>query len=526
MSRLPVISLVGRPNVGKSTLFNRLTRTRDAIVADVPGLTRDRQYGRAQIGGRGFIVIDTGGFEPVAKAGIAVQMARQARQAVIESDCVVFVCDARTGLSAHDREIASELRRTAARLVLVVNKAEGMPVDQTAAEFHELGLDTPIPISAAHGDGIRELFEHVLDGLSPSFAGLRLESQEDDGRRRSARKTRAMAESARAAEAEAEAAAPIIELRAVVSAAADASTARPDDVSAARAGDAIAASPLESGATSDDAESGSSVRRLKVAVVGRPNVGKSTLINTLLGEERLVAFDQPGTTRDAVAIDFERGGKPYTLIDTAGLRRRGKVTDVVEKFSMIKTLQAIEDCNVCILMLDASEEIADQDATIAGHVLEAGRAVVVAINKWEICQPHERDRIRLDFERKMHFLKFAQCHFISAREGNGLAALMRSVDAAYASAMVKMPTPKLTRMLREAVDRQSPPRRGLGRPKLRYAHQGGQNPPIVVIHGSGLDHVPDAYKRYLESWFRDQFKLTGTPMRVEFRTAANPYVKD
>lgn len=480
MNRLPVIALVGRPNVGKSTLFNRLTRSRDAIVADVPGLTRDRQYGRGRIGERGFIVIDTGGFEPVAKSGIQVQMARQARQAVIESDCVVFVCDARTGLTGHDREIANELRKTARRLVLALNKAEGMPSEQTAAEFHVLGFSTLATISAAHGDGVRELFEHLLDELAPASAAPRLDPEQIGG------------------------------------------GADQGDADQAIAGDDVTAD-------GDDNEHGSSTkgapRRLKVAVVGRPNAGKSTLINTLLGEERLIAFDQPGTTRDAVAIDFERGGRPYTLIDTAGIRRRGKIVDVVEKFSMIKTLQAIEDCNVCILMLDASTEVAEQDATIAGHVLEAGRAVVLAVNKWDAAGRDERDRIRLDLDRKMHFLGFAQCHFISALKGHGLGALMKSVDAAYASATMRLPTPKLTRMLREAVDRQSPPRRGLGRPKLRYAHQGGQNPPIVVIHGSGLDHVPDAYKRYLESWFRDQFKLTGTPLRIEFRTAANPYVK-
>ena len=460
MKRLPVIALVGRPNVGKSTLFNRLTRSRDAIVADVPGLTRDRQYGRGRIGDRPFIVIDTGGFEPESKSGISAQMARQARQAVIESDCVIFVCDARAGLTGRDREIAAELRKTASKLVLALNKAEGLPVDQTAAEFHQLGLAMPVTISAAHGEGVRELIEDVLDDLGradPDLAPMAVPAEDDEQK--------------------------------------------------------------------SGAEEPLGPRRLSVAVVGRPNVGKSTLINTLLGEERLIAFDQPGTTRDSVAIDFDRGGKLYTLIDTAGLRRRGKVTDTVEKFSMIKTLQAIEDCNVCILMLDAGEEIADQDATIAGHVLEAGRAVVLAVNKWDVTKAHERDRLKSELDRKMHFLSFAESHFISAREGRGIGPLMRSVDAAFASAMAKMPTPKLTRMLQAAVERQTPPRRGVSRPKLRYAHQGGQNPPIVVIHGSGLSHVPEAYRRYLESWFRNQFKLTGTPMRVEFRSATNPYAK-
>ena len=262
---------------------------------------------------------------------------------------------------------------------------------------------------------------------------------------------------------------------------------------------------------------------MKVAVVGRPNVGKSTLINTLLGEERLIAFDQPGTTRDAVAIDFDRAGRPYTLVDTAGLRRRGKVIETVEKFSVVKTLQAIEDCHVCVLLLDASEQVSDQDATIAGYILEAGRALVVAVNKWDLADAEARERIKADLDRKLYFLRFAKLHFISAREGFGVAALMRSVDEAYAAAMSKLSTPRLTRALREAVERQPPPRRGPVRPKLRYAHQGGQNPPIVVIHGSSLQNVPDAYRRYLEGWFREHFGLSGTPLRIEFRSAANPY---
>lgn len=456
MARLPVLALVGRPNVGKSTLFNRLTRSRSALVADVPGLTRDRQYGRGRVGDQPFIVIDSGGFEPVARSGIAAEMARQTRQAVVEADVVVFVVDGREGLSARDQEIAAELRRTAQRVLLAVNKAEGMPREQAAAEFHVLGLGDPLAVSAAHGDGVRELVELALAPLAPG------------------------------AEAEAAAAA-------------------------------------EGSGPPADADADRGPRRVRVAVVGRPNAGKSTLINTLLGEERLIAFDQPGTTRDAVAIDFERAGKPYTLIDTAGLRRRGKVTDTVEKFSIIKTLQAIEDCNVCVLLLDAGEAVSEQDATIAGYIIEAGRALVVAVNKWDLADASARLGIKAELERKLHFLRFAKTHFISAREGFGVGALMRSVDEAYAAAMSKLTTPKLTRALQEAVERQAPPRRGQFRPKLRYAHQGGQNPPIVVIHGSLLDKVPDAYRRYLESWFREQFGLLGTPLRIEFRSAANPY---
>ncbi|HMN64425.1 MAG TPA: ribosome biogenesis GTPase Der [Burkholderiaceae bacterium] len=457
MARLPVLALVGRPNVGKSTLFNRLTRSRTALVADVPGLTRDRQYGRGRLGDHPFIVIDSGGFEPVAKSGIAAEMARQTRQAVVEADVVVFVVDGREGMSPRDQEIAAELRRTAQRVLLAVNKTEGMPREQVAAEFHALGLGDPLAISAAHGDGVRELVETALAPFEPVAA------------------------------AQAEGAAEAAEAR-----------------EAAPAGEA-------------------GPRRVKVAVVGRPNAGKSTLINTLLGEERLIAFDQPGTTRDAVAVDFERAGRPYTLIDTAGLRRRGKVTDTVEKFSVVKTLQAIEDCNVCVLLLDAGEQVSDQDATIAGYILEAGRALVVGVNKWDQADAAARQRIKSDLDRKLYFLRFAKLHFISAREGFGIGALMRSVDEAYAAAMSKLSTPKLTRALHEAVERQAPPRRGPIRPKLRYAHQGGQNPPIVVIHGTSLDSVPDAYRRYLESWFRERFALLGTPLRIEFRSAANPY---
>jgi GTP-binding protein len=463
MARLPVLTLVGRPNVGKSTLFNRLTRSRTALVADVPGLTRDRQYGRGRLGDYPFIVIDSGGFEPVAKSGIAAEMARQTRQAVVEADVVVFVVDGREGMSPRDQEIAAELRRTAQRVLLAVNKTEGMPREQVAAEFHALGLGEPLAISAAHGDGVRELVETALAPFEP--------------------------------------------------------------VAAAQAEGAEGAAETEEAAETREAapEGEAGPRRVKVAVVGRPNAGKSTLINTLLGEERLIAFDQPGTTRDAVAVDFERGGRPYTLIDTAGLRRRGKVTDTVEKFSVVKTLQAIEDCNVCVLLLDAGEQVSDQDATIAGYILEAGRALVVGVNKWDQADAAARQRIKSDLDRKLYFLRFARLHFISAREGFGIGALMRSVDEAYAAAMSKLSTPKLTRALHEAVERQAPPRRGPIRPKLRYAHQGGQNPPIVVIHGTSLDSVPEAYRRYLESWFRERFALLGTPLRIEFRSAANPY---
>jgi GTPase len=447
LTRTPVIALVGRPNVGKSTLFNRLTQSRTALVHDMPGLTRDRQYGRGKTSGRSFIVIDTGGFEPVAKTGVVVEMARQARQAVVEADVVIFVVDGREGLTAHDKDICNELRKTARQLYLAVNKSEGMQQAQVTAEFYSLGLGDPLPISAAHGEGVRDLVELVLGPIADE-------------------------------------------------------------------------EPVAAKVAEDEKK-----LAIKVAIVGRPNAGKSTLINTLLGEERLIAFDQPGTTRDSVAVDFERGGKPYVLIDTAGVRRRGKVTDVIEKFSVVKTLQAIEDCNVCILMLDAGEEVADQDANIAGFILDAGRALVIAVNKWDKIDESRRTKFKNDLDRKMYFLKFAKLHYISAIQGKGVGQLIKSVDEAHAAAFANLSTPKLTRALIAAVEKQAPPRKGIFRPKLRYAHQGGQNPPLVVIHGSALDAVNDQYKRFLEGWFREQFKLVGTPLRIELRSSTNPYAK-
>jgi len=441
----PVIALVGRPNVGKSTLFNRLTRTRAALVADFPGLTRDRHYGDGRVGPRDYIVIDTGGFEPLNAEGIAREMAAQAEQAIAESDAIVLVLDAREGVTAQDRRIGERLRITGRRVLLAVNKAEGLPTE-AIAEFHELGLGEPYAISAAHGEGVRDLMDLAL---LPFVAA----------------ETEAAAEGA------------------------------------------------------EDAE-----RRVRVAVVGRPNVGKSTLINALIGEERLIAFDQPGTTRDAIEVEFEFDGRPYTLIDTAGLRRRGKVFEAVEKFSVVKTLQAIADANVVVLLLDASAEISDQDAHIAGYVLESGRALVIAINKWDGLDDYQRDRIKREIDRKLHFLGWARIHTISALKRTGLSAVMRSVSEAHAAAFARLPTPKLTRALQAAVARQMPPRAGASRPKLRYAHQGGVNPPIIVIHGNSLKHVPDSYRRYLEGYFRAEFDLAGTPLRVEFRTGRNPYV--
>ena len=436
----PTIVLVGRPNVGKSTLFNRMTRSRQALVADIPGLTRDRHYGHGKTGPKSFLVVDTGGFEPVSKDGIYKEMARQTRQAVDEADAVLLLVDARQGLTPLDRQIAVELRKTARKLWLVVNKAEGLAHETAATEFHELGLGEPLTVSASHGEGVHELVDVVLEEFPAVDAEPQLEGKQP-----------------------------------------------------------------------------------KIAIVGRPNVGKSTLVNTLLGEERVIAFDQPGTTRDSIYIDFERDGRMYTLIDTAGVRRRGRVEDVAEKFSVVKTLQAIDDCNVVVLVLDVTQDVSDQDAHLAGFILEAGRALVVAINKWDAADEESREKARRDYDRKLNFLDFASVHYISARNGVGVPALLSSANAAYAAAMAKLSTPKLTRVLLAAVQKQSPPRAGVSRPKLRYAHQGGMNPPLILIHGNALNHVPDSYRRYLERAFMSAFDLRGTPVRVSFKQGRNPF---
>ncbi|MBA2963193.1 MULTISPECIES: ribosome biogenesis GTPase Der [Ramlibacter] len=438
----PVMALVGRPNVGKSTLFNRITKSRDAIVADFAGLTRDRHYGNARQGKHEFIVIDTGGFEPTAESGIFMEMAKQTRQAVAEADVVVFVVDARGGLSAQDHDIANYLRKLGKPTVLAANKAEGMTEGVQLTEFYELGLGEVHAVSAAHGQGIRSLVEVALEPL-----GL------------------------------------------------------PDD--------------------EDEAAVNESV--IKLAVAGRPNVGKSTLINTWLGEERLVAFDLPGTTRDAISVPFERGGKRYELIDTAGLRRKGKVFEAIEKFSVVKTLQAIESANVVLLLLDATQGVTDQDAHIAGYILESGRAVVLAINKWDAVDAYQREQVQRQIEARLAFLKFAALHLISAKKRQGLTPVWQSIAQAHQAAMTKMSTPVLTRLLQEAVQFQAPKRSGMFRPKLRYAHQGGMNPPVIVIHGNSLEHVTDAYKRFLEGRFRKEFNLIGTPLRIELKTSHNPY---
>lgn len=438
----PVIALVGQPNVGKSTLFNRLTRTRDALVADYPGLTRDRQYGRGVVGPCPYIVVDTGGIAG-APDGVEVGMQEQAMHAVQEADIILFMVDGRAGISAADQQLGDILRRLGKSLYLVVNKVDGMSADLVTVDFHSLGLGEPWPVAASHGRGVQALMEAVLAPYVIEPAAQQPESEEE--------------------------------------------------------------------------------QRLKIAVIGRPNVGKSTLVNRLLGEERVLVYDEPGTTRDSVFIPFDKDGQRYTLIDTAGVRRRGQVRETVEKFSVIKTLQAIEAANVVIMVMDAQEGITEQDATLVGHALEAGRAMVLTINKWDGLDHYQKQQVRRHLDVKLSFLDFARTHMISALHGSNVGLLLDSVQKAYAAAMRKLPTPILNEILEDAIVAHAPPIVRGRRIKLRYAHQGGQNPPIIVIHGNQTEHVPAAYRRYLINVFRKEFDLYGTPIRIEFRTGENPY---
>ncbi len=434
----PVVVLVGRPNVGKSTLFNRLTRSREALVADEPGLTRDRLYGVGRIGDRPYIVVDTGGLDR-EQQGVQGLMSAQTRQAMAEADAIVFIADGRAGVTALDRDLALELRRLGKPVTLAVNKTEGMDAEIANADFHALGYP-PVSISAAHGAGVAQLMRAVLTGLPVA-----------------------------AEEAPAEAVP-------------------------------------------------------RVAIVGRPNVGKSTLLNAMLGEERVVVFDQPGTTRDSVRVPFERGRRRYVLIDTAGMRRQARIVAPVEKFSIVKTLQAVDEANVVILVLDAQQEVSDQDAALAGFVLERGRSLVIAVNKWDGLDASRRDWIKRELQRKLAFLAFARTVFISALHGTGVAALFPAVDRAYASALGTIATSRLNRILGQAVQATPPPMVRGRRIKLKFAHQGGKNPPLVVIHGNQVDAVPEAYCRYLANVFRTRLKLEGTPVRIEFRQGENPFL--
>ena len=440
---IPVFALVGRPNVGKSTLFNRVTKTQDALVANFPGLTRDRQYGEAKLGSRHFIVIDTAGITG-QEEGIDSAVAQQSQQAVIEADAVVFMLDAREGVTSIDEQLAQRLRGYNKPIFFVANKIDGVNVDEALAEIYRFGAEHIYPTTATHGRGIKPLFEDML---------------------------------------------------------------------------ALFPEPEASEATGEEALDPG----IKIAIVGRPNVGKSTLVNRLLGEERVVVFDQPGTTRDSVYIRYERNAEVFTLIDTAGIRRRKNVSEVVEKFSIVKTLKAIDDANVVILMLDASEGVVDQDLHLLGHVIDAGRALVVAINKWDGLTDQHKQYVRSELERRLQFVDYAKIHFISALHGTGVGHLYESVGAAFRAATQKMQTHRLTQILERAVFDHSPPLVNGRRIKLRYAHAGGSNPPLIVIHGNQTADVPRAYQRYLEKTFRRELQMIGTPVRIEFRTGDNPF---
>ncbi|RYY80024.1 MAG: ribosome biogenesis GTPase Der [Moraxellaceae bacterium] len=436
----PVLALIGRPNVGKSTLFNQITKSRNALVADIPGLTRDRQYGDATYENKSFIVVDTGGIGE-SEGGIDAYMAEQSKTAIEEADIILFVVDARAGLLASDEQIARELRTLGKKVHLVANKVDGVHAEAAVSEFFKLGFGEPHHVAASHGRGVQQLLEDVL-----------------------------------------------IEL--------------PEDV------------PI------DEQEH---IKGLRLAIIGRPNVGKSTLVNRLLGEERVVVFDMPGTTRDSIYIPYERQGRQYTLIDTAGVRRRGRVNEMIEKFSVVKTLQAIKDAHVVVVVLDAREGIVEQDLHLLGFALEAGRAIVIAINKWDGMNDYDRGQVKEAMERRFDFIPWAKIHLISALHGTGVGDLYPSIHRAYESAFTKIPTPKLTKILEDAVEQHQPPLVSGRRIKLRYAHMGGLNPPLIVIHGNQTDHVPAAYKRYLENVFRKVFKLEGTPIQVEFKVGTNPF---
>ena len=446
---LPVIALVGRPNVGKSNLFNRLTRSRDALVANYAGLTRDRKYGEGELNGRRFMVVDTGGITG-EEAGIDSAMAAQSMQAMEEADVVLFIVDCRDGLTATDESLARYLRESGKRFYLVANKIDGLNPDVALADFYSLGFDKVFPTTATHGRGVSALMQEVLEQF-------------------------------------------------------------PENVLP------------EPGEGDEGGEAGHADQGIRIAIVGRPNVGKSTLVNRMLGEERVVVYDQPGTTRDSIYIDFERDGKPYTLIDTAGIRRRKNISLTVEKFSIVKTLQAVADAHVVILLIDAREGLVDQDLHLMGYVLDAGRALVVAVNKWDGLEQQQKDWVKVELERRLRFVDFADTHFISALHGTGVGNLYKSVHKAYAAATNKLSTNHLTRILEDAVADHPPPLVNGRRIKLRYAHAGGRNPPLIIIHGNQTEDVPNHYVRYLEKTYRRALDLHGTPVKIEFRGGENPY---
>ena len=454
---LPVIALVGRPNVGKSTLFNRLTRTRDALVADYPGLTRDRKYGQAKYQGLQFIVVDTGGISG-DEQGIDAAMAGQSLLAIDEADLVLFLVDARAGLTPADEGIAKHLRSSEKPVFLVANKIDGIDADSETAEFYAMGYEHIWQIAASHGRGVSQLLEEVLEPLNDQFPDMRI--------------------------------------------------------------------PERKPAEEEDAEA--QLERLqnlpiKLAIVGKPNVGKSTLTNRILGEERVVVYDEPGTTRDSIFIPMQRDEREYVLIDTAGVRRRKKINDTVEKFSVVKTMQAIEEANVVLLVIDAREGISDQDLSLLGFVLNAGRALVLAVNKWDGLDSDVKDDIKRELDLRLGFIDFARLHFISAKHGTGVGHLFESVQEAYASATNRVTTSKLTRIMVSAQDEHQPPMVRGRRVKMKYAHAGGYNPPTVVVHGNQVQDLPESYKRYLMNYFRRSLKVVGTPIKIEFREGGNPF---
>jgi GTP-binding protein len=456
---LPVVALVGRPNVGKSTLFNRLTRTRDALVADFPGLTRDRKYGSVDYEGLEFIVVDTGGIDG-SEEGIELEMAEQSLKAIDEADVVLFLVDARAGATVADEAIANHIRRVNKTVFLVANKTDGLDADTAIADFYSLGIGEVYPIAAAHGRGVTALLQQALVPLLTEQQVQRLAAFE-------------------------------------------------------------AGEDLD--AIDEEAEQAQRDKHIKLAIVGRPNVGKSTLTNRILGEERVIVYDMPGTTRDAIYIPMQRGEREYTLIDTAGVRRRGRIDDVVEKFSVIKTLQAIEDANVVILVLDARLGISEQDLSILGFVLNAGRSLVIAVNKWDGLDDGIKDEVKRELDRRLGFIDFARLHFISALHGSGVGNLFESVEEAFDSATRRVNTALLTKIMNMAQEDHQPPLVKGRRVKLKYAHAGGYNPPLIVIHGTQVEDLPDSYKRYLMNYFRKSLQLMGTPVRVEFRGTENPF---
>ena len=480
----PVVALVGRPNVGKSTLFNRLTRTRDALVADFPGLTRDRKYGQAHLAGYDFIVIDTGGIDGTEE-GVEEKMAEQSLLAIEEADIVLFLVDARAGLTSADIGIANYLRqRQNKTTVVVANKVDGIDADSHCAEFYQLGLGEIAQIAASQGRGITSLMEHVLAPFAEQMAEATEESAVEN----------------------ADVSSEVTEFDEWDE---DFDFSNEEDT-------ALLDEELAQEQTPDK-------QNIKIAIVGRPNVGKSTLTNRILGEDRVVVYDMPGTTRDSIYIPMERDGQNYTLIDTAGVRKRGKVHLAVEKFSVIKTLQAIQDANVVLLVIDARENISDQDLSLLGFILNAGRSLVIVVNKWDGLDTDVKDRVKSELDRRLDFIDFARVHFISALHGSGVGNLFDSVKEAYECATQKMTTSMLTRILQIAVDEHQPPMISGRRVKLKYAHPGGYNPPIIVIHGNQVDKLPDSYKRYLSNHFRRSLKIIGSPIRLQFQEGNNPF---